>query len=210
MSFGYDYSNGTSLEQQEDSSGEWGTVRALRWWKVGVLSAMVAATAASNAASLAALCANSGAGGRRRRMLRRHRQQQRQQRRRLRKRSDCTCGGKISSSALAAPLALAAAPAAAAAANPASASSSSSLPSSPSSRMYFFLFHLSVADALTAPLTLLPELLWTLAAIRREVKWTAIPISQVFFVSPKKICIAKLRKSAGKCIFFDAANNGKS
>ena len=30
------------------------------------------------------------------------------------------------------------------------------------SRMYYFLLHLSVADALTALLTLLPELVWTL------------------------------------------------
>ena len=36
------------------------------------------------------------------------------------------------------------------------------------SRMYFFLLHLSLADILTAFLTLLPEVLWTLTYPRHE------------------------------------------
>ena len=44
-------------------------------------------------------------------------------------------------------------------------SPSSSSPSSPSSRMYFFLLHLALADVLSAPLTLLPELLTTMGLL---------------------------------------------
>jgi len=124
-------------------------------WKSGLIVVMMVLTTVSNGISLLAIRSAVGGcrlwhlgddGRQQRELLRRRRLAQQRQR-------------EISTTAR---LALTAASASPSPPSPLMPSPVKAPSSSP--RMYFFLTHLAVADALTVLLTLLPELLWTLAS----------------------------------------------